>query len=788
MLRQPGFSLTAIVVLAVGIGFNSAVFSLAYAVLLRPLPYHEPEQLHILWAKMPALQKDKENWAAPDYLDLKQQAKSFSGVVASRLYTSNVTIGRDTERVRNLLVSPDYLPLLGRNPVLGRHFMPDESRIGRGNVVILSEGYWESRFGRDPNVLGRQILLDREPHVVVGVLPYQLGEYNRPEIYSPYLFAPQELTSRRYKNVMITVRLKPGVTAQQAGAELRTLADAFQKDETDERRRWQPVLEPVHEHVVGNSRQPLTMLGIAVGMVLVIACANLANLLLVRASGRIRELALRAALGAGRWRILRQMLVESATLGLAGGAAGLVVAYWTVRAITRMEFAAIQRLDQAGLNIHVILFTLLVSLLSSVVFGLAPAWIALSMNLSNVLKDEARGSSGSRTQRKGRALLVVGEVALSVVLLISAGLLIRTFAELDRADLGYNPRGLLVTRVLTPPRYATEASRLNYATRVIEQLNAVPGVKSAGYAATTPMMGLSWRAELQVPDRQVEAGKGEAVPLVTASPGYFETMGARLKAGRFFTPGDRLESEKVAVISEQLEKLYFPRRDSVGKLLRCTFLGVDLELRIAGVVGDMKYLSPDESPRAILYLPQTQHPYPHFSFVVRTDGDPQRLMGPMRYVLSSVDPDVPAGSIDTMQSLAERLFAKRRLVMNLLLLFSLLAMGLAAFGLYAVLSITVRQRSREIGVRLAMGAGRDTIVRMVVGQGLRLTACGAAAGLLLAPLATRALTDLLFRVKPLDPITYVSVAVFAFVIALLASWFPARQAASVDPATALRKD
>jgi putative ABC transport system permease protein len=789
LVRQPAFALTALLVLAVGIGFNSAVFSLVYAVLLRPLPYFQPENVYFVWTKTPALKKDRDPWAALDYFELRDRSKSFAGVAASRLYTTTLTGQGEAERVRMQLITANYLPLLGQQPMMGRHLLPEENQMGRGNVVLLTEGYWETRFGRDPKIIGKQLVLDKEAHTVVGVMPTQPGNYWTPDLYAALIVPPVEMTTKRFKTMDVIVRLRDGVTRQQAESELKVLGAQFQITGTDERRKWQPYLQPVHEYVVGKSRQPLLMLSFAVGMVLLIACANLANLLLVRATGRIRELAVRIAMGAGRWRVLRQMAVESIVLGLLGGLMGLVVAYWSIRVITSLEFDGIRRLDQASLNWPVIAFTILVSVGSSLLFGLAPGWLMLRMNLASVLKDEGRGSSGGSVRARGRAMLVMSEVALSVVLLVAAGLLVRTFHELGKVDMGYDAGSVVMARVLAPPaRYPEDADRQSYATRALYQLRAIPGVRSASYATITPLMGLAWRAEMHLAGRQAEAGQGETVFYVAAGPGYFSTIGARLKAGRAFTEADRKDSEPVVMISEELEKRYFPDGNAVGQMLHATMMKDEIHARIVGVVHEIRYLNPDDPPQPVLYQPHMQKVWHFFTFVVKTDSNPQALIPAMTRAFSQVDPELPVGNVEPMQALADRLYANRRLTLNLLLVFSLLAIALAAFGLYGVLAMAVTQRAREIGVRMALGASSGDVARLVVRQGMLMAGLGAAIGFAVAPPAARALSDLLYEVRPLDPITYASVAGIVAFTALLACLLPALRAAGVDPAAALRKD
>lgn len=789
MLRQRAFTLTAALVLALGIGFNSVVFSLIYAVLLRPLPYQDPERLHYLWARSPgALLRERDLWAAPDYKALVKQAKSFEGIAASRLYTSTVKIKGESSRVRARLVSPDYLPLLGLQPKLGRHFLPEESQLGRGNVVILTDAYWADQFGRDPSIVGRTFILDDEPHLVVGVLPALAGEYSSPDLYAALMFSPQEMAGRRYKTIELIGRLKNGVAPERAEAELRTIADALQVQEADSRRRFMPFLQPVHEYVVGDSRKPLSMLAIAVGALLLVACANLANLLLVRAASRIRELAVRIAMGASRWQIFRQMLIESVTLSLTGAAGGLLIAVWGLRVVTSMDFA-IRRLDQATLDLPVVLFTVAVAILSGILFGAIPAWIALRLNLAEVLKDEGRGTSGGLSRSRGRAFLVMAEVAVSVVLLVSAGLLVRTFQQLGKADLGYTAKGVALTRVLLPAaRYTDEASRLGYASRVLDGLRGLPGVQSASYGTVTPLMSLTWRAEIQSPSRSSSSEPTETAYYMTAGPGYFETIGARLKSGRFFTRQDTPQSERVVLISESLERLLYPAGDAVGQMLRGSVFKEDLTARVVGVVREIQFGSPDDPPSPMLYQPQTQAVWPYFTFVVKTSGDPASLSNGVRSVFLEVDPSLPPRGMETLEEMSDRLHANRRLALNLLLVFAGLAAALAAFGLYGVLAVAVAQRGREIGIRVSMGATKGDIVRMVLGQGLMLSLMGAAAGAIASPAAARILAGLLYGVTPVDPITYAAVIVCVIVISLLACAAPALRAAAVDPSKALRQE
>ncbi|HEY3441295.1 MAG TPA: ABC transporter permease [Paludibaculum sp.] len=786
LARQPAFTAAAVLLLALGIGVNSAIFSLVDSVLLRPLPYRNPEALYNLWTRNLPRKIPQSAVSPPEFLEYAAHVKSFSFCAAFMNVTATMTGRGQPTRVSTTLVSRGYLEMLGMTPVLGRGFAAEEFQLGRNQVVILTENYWKTQFGADPTILGKNIRLDDELHVVVGVLPAIKGGSRSLDLYAPLVFNPATLAAWDSRFLYVIARLRDGVSVEQAGAELTAIAGRLAQEHPDSNTRLEAYLVQSVRDAQGESREPLILLSAAVGLVLLVTCSNLGNLLLIRSGARHREIAIRSAMGASQARVFVQMITENLMLALLGGAAGLIVAGWSLRAIAHFGPANMPRLQDATVDYSVVAFTFGVSLLAGLLFGVAPAWHALRLNLASTLRDESRGSSGGVRKSLFRSIFVVSEVAISVILLISAGLLLRTFAAISQIDTGFNSARVLTLRTTLPEtRYPTPESRDAYVRKAIRQLESTPGVLSAGSTTALPMMQVNWRAHFTV---EGQPGPRETSTYSAITPHYLSSIGAALVKGRGFAETDGAEADPVVLISQALERRYFANQDPLGQSLMMQVGALTYRARIVGVVRDIAQLRPEEAPRVTIYQPHAQCPWGFLAFAVRTAVEPASMTETMRRVFFEVDPNLPVERIQPLGDLLDRVLAQRRLSMVLLLIFSGLAVVLAAIGLYGVLAVAVAQRGREIGIRMALGAEGGDIVRLVLTQGLGLTVAGLLAGLATAPLASFAMKQMLYGVEPLDPLTFGASAVVILIAALAASLHPARRASQVDPATSLRAE
>jgi putative ABC transport system permease protein len=786
LLRQPTFAVTALAILALGVGANTAIFSVVRTVLLKPLPYHEPGRLYIFWTRNLEQNQPRAHFSAPEFVDYQREIKSFSGLVAYRNFSATLTGHGEAQRVMTCIATPNYFTVLGVQPVFGRGFVPEEGIFGRNQSVILGYRFWQARLGGDPGVLGRTLMLDDEPHEVVGVLPELQGEVRTPDMFLPAAFSPQELGTRSAKYLTVMGRLADGVTPAQAEQELAAVA-ARLAGLNPEARGWDAWIVSARAEFTKDARQPLLVLFVAVGMVLLIACGNLAGLLLVRATARGREFAVRAALGAGRLHLILQMLAEALTLAVLGGLAGLAVAKLGLGILVNVTSVNFPRLREAELDPPALLFNFAAALAAGILFGAAPALRAMRVNLAGALREETRGGSGSLRQSIGRSLLVVSEVAFSTILLVGAGLLARTFDKLSAVDPGFNPKGVLTMRTTLPyARYETPESRAGYVRRVLEELHSLPGVQAAGLTTALPLMGVNWRAEVLV-DGSAE-GKPELITYNAISPGYLAASGTKLRSGRDLSWADTGDAAPVVLISEAVEKALFQGRNPLGRRLRMKVANFEVDAQIAGVVQDVRHLTLDEEPRMAVYQPHAQLPWPFLAFAVKTSADPMAQAGAIRRVFHNVDSALPVDRVQPLSALVDQVLSQHRLAMNLLWIFSVMAVVLAAVGLYGVLAAAAVQRTREFGIRLALGAGRGNIVRLVLTQGLALTLTGLLAGLAIAPLAAGALEQMLFGVGRVDAATYAGVAVLLILVTVSACLPPALRASRTDPATALRSE
>ncbi len=790
LLRKPSFTVLAVIVLALGIGANSAIFSVINGVLLRPLDYRQPERLVVLAERLQRV--DQLELSADDFVDYQNRVQTFEQFAASERVGLNHTGGSEPLRIEGAAVTAEMFPMLGVAPLLGRTFTPEEDRAGASPVVILSYSLWQRRFGGDPNIIGQLIPLNGQARTVIGVMP-QSFQYPPPltqsgaayEVRSE-LWVPRILeneTRRNSHNLFAIGRLKEGVTFEQARTEIEALATARQQTYRESHESIGVNVQPLHERVVGNVRPALLILLGAVGFVLLIACANVANLLLVRALARHKEMAIRAALGAGRLRLLRQLLTESLLLALLGGGVGLLLAYWSNQFLLSFSAANIPRLQQVSLDERVLAFTLLVSLLTGVIFGLLPAFKASRLDLNDALKSSNRAASSS-VGRLHNAL-VVSEVALALVMLIGTGLLIKSFWQLQQINPGFDPHNLLVMETTLPAtKYATAQQQTAFFRQALERIAAVSGVETAALVNNPPLSsrrGVDAFAIEGRPEPQTLAD----TPLADfrgISGDYFRVMGVPIVAGRAFAEADDENAPLVAIINEAVARRYFPDEDPLGKRVRTK----DAWHTIVGIVGDVHQSGLESEASTHLYLPYWQIPQGRMGIVVRTTADPTTLVGAIRNQITALDSEQPVYNFQAMEQLLSDSMAQRRLNLSLLSFFSLIAALLAIVGIYGVIANLVSQRTREIGIRIALGARPADVLRMVLGQGLRLTLFGTLIGVCGALALTRFLSSLLFEVSTTDVPTFVFVSLVTATVTLLACWIPARRAAKTNPMTALR--
>ena len=793
--RTPGFAIVVLLTLALGIGANSAIFSVVNSVLLKPLPYKDPERLVTVFHDYPAL-KLEAPVTAPGFRDYRDRTRSFEHFAVMTGWAANLTGAGDPERVAASRVSQQYFPALGVPMLHGRAFLPNEEEPGSEKVVVLSHGLWQRLFAGEASAVGKRISLNGDSYEVVGIMPESfIDPWNRDsELWAPLALSPAQRESRN-EYLQVTARLKPNVTVAQAQADLTALAKALEAEAGGEAPGYGLLAKPVTTQLVGDIRSSLFVLLGAVGFVLLIACANVANLFLVRATGRHKEIALRTALGAQRWPLIRQLLVESLSLSLLGGALGLLIAWASVRALIAFNPGNIPRLDELGLDGMVVAFTALVSVATGVAFGLFPAMRATRTNLHDSLKEGGRAGSADRVGQFVRRSLVVAEVALALTLLVGGGLLLRSFSRLSDVDPGFNSRNLLTFNVSLPiSKYRTDTLRRAFFDEALAKLSALPGVQGAAVASVLPFSG-SWSTGsfnvegYQVPPDAPSPWGDQRV----VSNDYFETMGAPIITGRNFEPSDRLGGVRVAIVDDEfVKRFYKPGENPLGKRI---WFGDDtpndstIYITIVGVVGHARHEGLDADPRVQVYRPYAQAGGGGGGTVVlRTTGDPLQMVPVVRAAVREIDRELPLAQIRTMEEMIGRSMSQRRLSTVLLGTFSGIALMLATIGIYGVMSYTVSQRQRELGIRMALGATRDGVLRLVLRQGMQLAIVGVALGLLGAFALTRLVASQLYGVEATDPITFVAVTAMLTTVALMASLVPAMRATRVDPVVALREE
>lgn len=792
LLKSPGFTLVAMLTLALGIGANTAIFSAVDAVLLHPLPFHNPGELVGITKDMPMFGLSTSVASALDFYDYRSSAKAFSDMAAIGRDSFNLTGEREPQRVPGMRVSASLFRLLDVTPFLGRPFTQEEEQWGRHRVVILGEPLWNSRYGSNPGVVGTQIQIEGESFTVVGVAHPMLQFVSEAQLWVPLAFSPEQLepNSRGRQFLGVVGRMKPGVSLAQANADLRAVAAGM----TERLSSWYPKgwsinAEPLSDTVSGPIRAPLLILTAAVALVLLIGCANVTNLLLARASARQKEIGIRAALGAGSSRIVRQLLVESGVLAVLAGAAGLLIAVVAMNLFSRFGPQGLLRGQHLEVSPWIGAFTALLSLATVLLFGLAPALTARRVNLNDALNSTTR-TGASLEKRRLRELLIGAEVALSLVLLISAGLLVRSFVQLQQANPGFSASQVLTAQLNLPVvEYSTSESKSRFYGQLLERIGSLPGVDHAGATNSLPLSGSNRGGSFDIIGRTW--GQNEIVPDVgqrSIMPGYFDAMRIPLLRGRVITDRDGWSAVKVAVVDEPFSRQFFAG-DPIGKQISGpdpsgAYKGV---YTIVGVVGGIKHSSLSSPPAPTIYYPQLQAPSPAMTIIVRSNQrDPLNLAPAIQAEVARLNPNLPLYRVATLEQVMANSLERARFSTTLLGAFALLALLLAAIGIYGVVAYTVSRRTREIGIRMALGARSADALRLVLGQAMIPILAGVAIGLAASFGASRVLSTQLYGVSVNDPLTFLAVSLFLAAIATAACYFPARRATQVDPVTALR--
>jgi putative ABC transport system permease protein len=793
LLTTPGFTLPVVLCLALSLGANSAVFSLVDAVLLRALPFRDPARVVVVWSR--SGDHDHLPAAAADLVDYRHESAIFEGVAAGVTSYFNLTGNGEPERLTGARISADLFSLLGVHPLLGRGFEPREDEEGRAPVALLSHGFWQRRFGGSRAVIGERLVLNDQPYTVVGVMPpaaqLRFGAQVA-DLWVPLVLDRAKLQQRGLRALTVVARLRPGVSLAAARATMGVVARRFQHEYPDlyPANDWSIDLIPIQEQLVGGLRAALLVLFGAVGLVLLIACANVANLMLARATAREKEVALRTALGASRGELVRQFLVEALLLALAGGALGLLLAGWALQAVVRLNPEKLPRLDEVGLDWVGVAFTAVVAVATGLAFGIVPAFRGSRTRLHEVLKQGGRTSSVGSGRHRLRSALVVAEVALALVVLVGAGLLIKSFLRLGQVAPGFHPEGLLTFQI-SPPRlrYATGPQQAELARRLTEAVAGIPGVARAGLATSLPLGDIQVSLGTVIEEHPLAPGQS---PLQAdwhgVGPGYFQTLGIPLLSGRDFTRIDQPGAPEVAIVDQSLAAAAWPGESSIGKRIKLLRPGGDSAwISVVGLVGHVRSQALDVATGVQVYTPYAQTPLPYFSLALRTSSsDPLRLADACRAAVWSVDRNLPMEKMSTLdQALAASLTGRRTYAL-LLSLFAGVALILAALGVYGVMSYTIAQRVQEIGIRMALGAQPGAVLRSVVGQGMVLAGIGAALGIGLSLGSGRYLATLLYDIATTDLPTFLLVTLGLLGFAGLATWLPARKAVRVDPVTALR--
>jgi putative ABC transport system permease protein len=790
--RAPGFAAFTLLTLALVLGANTAIFSVVEGVLLRPLPFPQPDELVVVAENGPSPALLYMSCSPPNFDDWRRQNHVFASLTAYRRGRFALTGGAGPQALDGAAVTGDFFRTLGVRPLAGRLLEPADDRPGGEPVVVLGADLWHRRFGGDPAIVHRRIALDGRSYTVVGVAPATLQYPETSGLWVPLgLDYAKERRQAHYLGVL--GRLKPGVSLARAQAEMSAIAGRLERQYPAEDKGWSVALTGLKDSTVQTIQPALAMLQLAAWLVLSIGCANVANLLLARMGSREREIAVRAALGAGRWRLARQIAAESVILFSAGGALGLLLAGWGTRSLVALDPGAIPRAETIGIDLRVLAYTLLVSVATGAVCGLLPALAATGGHLEEALRQGGRALAGGRRGRLARRALVLGEVALTLMLLVGAGLLIRSFSRLQAVDLGFRPQGVLAATLTLPAaRYPDPALQGRFFERAVERIAALPGVEHAASIDALPLSGSTQVVEVAAEGRPpLKPGEDPGGDGSMVSPDYFAAMKIPLLAGRCFSEGDDLKSTPVVIVSRFAAARLWPGQDAIGRRLTFGRLPTRPEARwwrVVGVVGDVRDTAPGLKPQMEVYIPQLQISGARSTLVVRTAGDPRRLIAPIRRAVQELDPDLPLFRVETLEQVVAATLAENRVKTLLLGIFAGLALVLAAAGVYGLVSHSVGERGREIGIRVALGEQRDEVVRMIVGQGMRVVAAGLALGMAGAYAFGRVLAGQLYQVGVADPWTFAGAPIVLAAVALLANWLPARRATRRDALEALREE
>ena len=809
--KTRGFTAIAVATLALAIGANSAVFSLINALLVRPLPYQEPSRIALIWEQFKTQGLERIPCSPPEFLDLQKEFQSGTGLAAFNYQTFNIGGGDVPERISGAVVSPSLFPLLGVESIKGRTFAREEEGIGHDDVIVISERLWKRRFNADPMLVGKTLLLNGRNYTVIGIMPakfeFPIPLYGvqgnqfaeRVDIWKPIAFTSEELKQRGSRSYGLITRLRPGVSLTQAQAELDKIISNWVQTYKDNYGGggFGAKIYALHDQVVGQMRTGLGILLGAVVFVLLIACANLATMLLARASARERELAIRVALGAGRWRLLRQMLTESVLLAAAGAAIGIFLSVWGLELLKEIGARTIPRLAEVDVDLVVLIVTTVVAVGTGILFGLIPAFASAKPELTEVLKEGGRSSTTGARRNQVRNSLVVAEIALALVLLVGAGLLLKSYARVQNIDPGFDRRNILTAELdLSETKYPQRgsdnynhgAAMTNFWNEALRRVQQLPGVEAAGLTVVLPLSGSNTDSSFAIEGRELrpnEPGPDEELRIVTAD--YFRVLRTPLLRGRFFSEGDNVDAPGVAIINDALAKKYWLNEDALGK--RITFSDTrkpDVKwLTIVGIVRSIRHRGLDVDPAPEYYLPLAQRPQSSMILAVRSVQDWRGLASAIRREIQSIDPDQPIANVRTLENVTADSVAPRRMSMVLLGAFAGIALLLAGVGIYGVISYLVVQRTHEIGVRMALGAQRSDVLRLVVGHAAKLVGIGTLIGLLLALFSTRTLSALLYNVGAFDAGTFIFVTIALAAIAVLASYIPALRATRADPMIAL---
>lgn len=804
LIKTPGFTLVAVITVALAIAANTAVFSLVNALLIRPLPFKAPESLVLLFEKFSGQGLDQIPVSAPEYIDWEKQTQSYERIAAFNFTDFNLTGGDMPERISGAVVTPSLFPLLGVQPVKGRVFNDSEFGEGNDGVLVISERLWRRRFNSDPQLVGTQLSVNGRSYTVVGIMPanfefplplfgVQGGTFaERADMWKPIAFTKNELESRGSRSYGVIGRLKPGVTIKQAQAEADTIVANWHPlfpDNYEPATKFGATIYPMHDLVIGGMRPALMILLGAVAMVLLIACANLTTMLLARAGAREREFAIRLALGAGRMQLVRQMLAESILLALIGGTAGVMLAIWGLDLLRSIGTQTVPRLAEVNLDLRVLLVTLGTAVGTGIIIGLIPALATGKPELTEALKEGGRGSTSGIRRNRLRNSLVVAEVALALVLLVGASLLMKSFVRLQNVHPGFEPKNVLTMEVSLPVlKYPRGKPVADFYAEVTRRVKALPGVEAAAFTSILPLSGTNSDSSFGIEGRDPMVEKvypDEEIRNIT--PEYFSVLKVPLVQGRFFNDGDQFDGPGAVIVNQSFAKKWFPNQEAVGK--RITFddpRKPDVKwINIVGVVGDMRHRGLDLEAKPEYYLPHNWRPYRGMILAVRSVQDPRSLTTAIRREISRLDPDLPAANVRTLEQVAADSIAPRKLSVVLIGVFAAVALVLASVGIYGVMSFLVVQRTHEIGVRMALGAQRADVLRLVIGRAAKLVLIGTAIGLILGAFSSRALRALLYNVGAFDLMTFLTVTIALIVVSLLASYIPAVRATRADPMIAL---